>query len=205
MMQGPCIIDCLIEALKPWWKKMEKYGSFGSTLLKIVEAVGVRWKHSSWLPQPRPLCSRSSPSVVFSGCPRRKLIPTGQIYWKEKGGTFLVRTDSTNSSSTPFLIETIDWLSHSEAVNMIFNIPLWKEHGGGGHFRPPQNEFAWNILGSESLWWQTDPTLNQGGSRAGEGGEGRNYARIRGDIPQLNWFQPIPMPHSSSTQGYGQQ
>ena len=52
----------------------------------------------------------------------------------------------------------------------------------GGHFRPPQNEFAWNILGLEPLWWQTELTLNQGG----QAGEGRNYARIRGDIPSTH-------------------
>ena len=82
---------------------MENYGCVGSGLLKIVEAVGVRWKHLKLWKQlgldgsiahdclgPSHLSSsrsRSFPAVVFSGCPGRKLIPS-QIYWEEKGEHF---------------------------------------------------------------------------------------------------------------------
>ena len=124
-----------MEASKRWWKKMENYGSVGSGLLKIVEAVGgVRWKHLKLWQQlgldgsiahdclgPSHLSSsrsRSSPTVVFSGCPRRKLIPS-QIYWEEKGEHFWSKPNRKILLDNNLLI----WSSHSSDVNIIYKLP----------------------------------------------------------------------------------
>ena len=115
---------------------MENYGSVGSGLLKIVEAVGgVRWKHLKLWKQlgldgsiahdclgPSHLSSsrsRSSPTVVFSGCPRRKLIPS-QIYWEEKGEHFW------SKPNRKILLDNNLLIGHhtlSSYVNIIFKLP----------------------------------------------------------------------------------